>query len=62
MRLKNIKIDGLQELYNKFEEVENVVNNRQVNNAFLDSADELSQAGFTEAQPMVEKILGYVKK
>ena len=44
MRLKNIKIDGLQELYNKFEEVENVVNNRQVNSAFLDSADIILKA------------------
>lgn len=33
-----------------------------IKKALLDSADELSQAGFTEAQPMAEKILGYVKK
>ncbi|MDY3722868.1 MAG: HipA domain-containing protein [Treponema sp.] len=33
-----------------------------IQKALLDSADELSRAGFTEAQPMAEKILGYVKK
>lgn len=33
-----------------------------IQKALLDSADELLRAGFTEAQPMAEKILGYVKK
>ena len=33
-----------------------------IQKALLDSADELSRAGFTEAQSMAEKILGYVKK
>lgn len=33
-----------------------------IQKALLDSADELSRAGFIEAQPMAEKILGYVKK
>ena len=33
-----------------------------IQKALLDSADELSRAGYTEAQPMAEKILGYVKK
>lgn len=33
-----------------------------IQKALLDSADELSRVGFTEAQPMAEKILGYVKK
>ena len=33
-----------------------------IQKALLDSADELSRAGFTEAQPMAAKILGYVKK
>ena len=33
-----------------------------IQKALLDSADELSKIGFTEAQAMAEKILGYVKK
>ncbi len=33
-----------------------------IQKALLDSAEELSQAGFTKAQPMAEKILGHVKK
>ena len=32
-----------------------------IQKALLDSADELSKTGFTEAQPMAEKILGFVK-
>ena len=33
-----------------------------IQKALLDSADELSKIGFTEAQAIAEKILGYVKK
>ena len=33
-----------------------------IQKTLLDSADELSKIGFTEAQAMAEKILGYVKK
>ena len=33
-----------------------------IQKTLLDSADELSKIGFTEAHAMAEKILGYVKK
>ena len=33
-----------------------------IQKAMLDSADQLSQAGFTEAKAMAEKILGCVRK
>lgn len=38
MGLASLKIEGLQELYNKFEEVSKVINNKEVNQAFIDSA------------------------
>ena len=36
MGLATIKIEGLQELYNKFEEVSKIVNSREVNKTLFD--------------------------
>lgn len=44
MGLATIKIEGLQELYNKFEEVSKVINHREVNRAFIESAQVLLSA------------------
>lgn len=44
MGLATIKIEGLQELYNKFEEVSKIVNHRDVNKAFNNSAEVLLAA------------------
>lgn len=44
MGLATIEIKGLQELYNKFEEVEKIINHRKVNSAFNDSAEILLTA------------------
>lgn len=44
MGLATIKIEGLQELFNKFDEVSHIVDNRAVNSAFLESANILLQA------------------
>ena len=49
MGLATIKIEGLQELFNKFEEVEETVDGRKVNTAFLNSADVLLKAQQKEA-------------
>ena len=39
MGLATIKIKGLQDVYNKFEEISKVVNHKDVNKAFNDSAE-----------------------
>ena len=44
MGLATMKIEGLQELYNKFEEVSKVINQREVNVAFNNSAEVLLAA------------------
>ena len=44
MGLASIKIEGLQDLYNKLDEVSHIVDSRAVNSAFLDSAQILLDA------------------